>query len=78
MVAGLGLMGAYISLIIIGVVSSLLPRCRNQFGRLVAMGVTVNFSLFVQLINMGMVMGVIPGGWRALTLGILWGEAGDG
>ena len=57
LVAGLGLMGLYILLIMLGVIIAV--RCRNQFGRLIAMGVTINFSLFV-LINMGMVMGMIP------------------
>ena len=57
LVAGLGLMGLYISLIMLGVIIAV--RCRNQFGRLIAIGVTINFSLFV-LINMGMVMGMIP------------------
>ena len=57
LVAGLGLMGLYILLIMLGVIIAV--RCRNQFGRLIAIGVTINFSLFV-LINMGMVMGMIP------------------
>jgi rod shape determining protein RodA len=34
-------------------------RCRNQFGRLLALGVTVNVFLYV-FINTAMVMGLIP------------------
>ena len=34
-------------------------RCRNHFGRLVAMGVTVTVLLYV-FINTAMVMGLIP------------------
>ena len=34
-------------------------RCRNQFGRLLAFGLTINFSIYV-LINIGMVMGLLP------------------
>ena len=34
-------------------------RCRHLFGRLLAMGLTVNFSLYV-FINIGMVMGLLP------------------
>lgn len=34
-------------------------RCRNQFGRLLAFGLTINFSIYV-MINIGMVMGLLP------------------
>lgn len=34
-------------------------RCRHRFGRLLAFGMTVNFSLYV-FINIAMVMGLIP------------------
>lgn len=34
-------------------------RCRHAFGRLLAMGLTINFSLYV-FINIGMVMGLLP------------------
>jgi rod shape determining protein RodA len=33
--------------------------CRNQFGRLLGLGIVTNFSLYV-LINASMVMGLIP------------------
>jgi rod shape determining protein RodA len=34
-------------------------RCRNHFGRLLGLGITVNFFLYV-FINTGMVMGLLP------------------
>ena len=34
-------------------------RCRSQFGRLLGMGVTTTFFLYV-FINIAMVMGLIP------------------
>ena len=34
-------------------------RCRSQFTRLLAFGLTVNFSVYV-LVNIGMVMGLLP------------------
>jgi rod shape determining protein RodA len=34
-------------------------RARNQFGRLLAMGITITFSLYV-VINIAMVTGLIP------------------
>lgn len=34
-------------------------RCRHAFGRLLALGLTINFSLYV-FINIAMVMGLIP------------------
>ena len=34
-------------------------KCRHAYGRLLAMGLTINFSLYV-FINVGMVMGLIP------------------
>ena len=42
-------------------------RCRNQFGRLVAFGISVNFFLYV-FVNIAMVMGVIPVGGVPLPL----------
>ncbi|HEY3846729.1 MAG TPA: rod shape-determining protein RodA [Acetobacteraceae bacterium] len=42
-------------------------RCRNQFGRLVALGIAVNFFLYV-FVNIAMVMGVIPVGGVPLPL----------
>lgn len=58
-----GLMGAlvllflYLLLIVYGFVIAF--RCRSQFGRMVAMGVTTVFFLYV-FINVAMVIGLIP------------------
>ena len=51
------LIGCYAGLIIYGMAVSV--RARNQFGRILAMGITVNFFLYV-FINIAMVMGVVP------------------
>ena len=53
----LGLMGLYLLLIVYGF--GVAVRCRNQFGRLIAMGAVSTFSFYV-FINIAMVMGVIP------------------
>jgi rod shape determining protein RodA len=42
-------------------------RCRNQFGRLVALGIACNFFLYV-FVNIAMVMGAIPVGGVPLPL----------
>ncbi|HVY15582.1 MAG TPA: rod shape-determining protein RodA [Rhodopila sp.] len=42
-------------------------RCRHQFGRLVALGISFNFFLYV-FVNMAMVMGAIPVGGVPLPL----------
>lgn len=57
MLGGIILLMMYSVLIIYGFYASL--RCRNQFGRLVGLGVTVNFFLYV-FINIAMVIGLIP------------------
>lgn len=57
MVGGLILIGLYVLVLIYGFAISL--RCRQQFGRLVAIGVTTTFFLYV-FINIAMVMGLIP------------------
>ncbi len=57
MVGGLGLLTLYIILLIYGFAISL--GCRNQFGRLIGLGVTVTFFLYV-FINIAMVTGLIP------------------
>ncbi len=56
-VGGLGLLTLYIILLIYGFAISL--GCRNQFGRLIGLGVTVTFFLYV-FINIAMVTGLIP------------------
>ncbi|MBT3237767.1 MAG: rod shape-determining protein RodA [Rhodospirillaceae bacterium] len=57
LVGGLGLLGLYALILIYGISISL--SSRNHFGRLVGMGVTTMFFLYV-FINIAMVMGLIP------------------
>jgi len=57
LVGGLALLALYALVITYGYIIAL--RCRNQFGRLVAIGVTSTFFLYV-FINIAMVMGLIP------------------
>ena len=57
MVGGLALLGLYALVFIYGFAIAL--RSRNQFGRLMAIGLTGNLFLYV-FINIAMVMGLIP------------------
>jgi rod shape determining protein RodA len=57
MVGGLVLLGLYVIILIYGYAIAF--RCRHQFGRLLAMGITTTF-FFYFFINMAMVMGLIP------------------
>lgn len=57
MAGGFGLLGLYLLLLIYGFAVSL--RCRNHFGRLVAMGVISAFFLNI-FVNVAMVMGLLP------------------
>jgi rod shape determining protein RodA len=57
MVGGLALLGIYALVLIYGFAISL--RVRNQFGRLVVMGITGTFFFYV-FINIAMVMGLVP------------------
>ncbi|MGA0392533.1 MAG: rod shape-determining protein RodA [Rhodospirillales bacterium] len=57
MVGGLGLIALYIIILIYGFAISL--GIRNQFGRLIGLGITVTFFLYV-FINIAMVTGLIP------------------
>jgi rod shape determining protein RodA len=57
MLAGMALLFTYVIALIYGLAIAL--RARNHFGRLVAVGVTVTFFLYV-FINIAMVMGLIP------------------
>ncbi len=57
LVGGLTLLGLYVLLLVYGFAISL--RSRSHFGRLVGMGVTITFFLYV-FINIAMVMGLIP------------------
>ncbi len=58
-----GLLGGLFLLLILGMIILygywISFRCRSQFTRLVAFGLTINFSVYV-LINIGMVMGLLP------------------
>jgi rod shape determining protein RodA len=57
LIGALGLLSLFMVLTAYGLVFAL--RARNQFGRLLAMGITVTFSLYV-VINIAMVTGLIP------------------
>ena len=65
LVGGLAVMGLLCLIILGGMLIAL--RCRHQFGRLVALGIACNFSLYV-FVNIAMVMGVIPVGGVPLPL----------
>ncbi len=56
-VGGLTLIGLYFLVLVYGYVIAL--RSRSQFGRLVALGITTTFFLYI-FINIAMVMGLIP------------------
>jgi rod shape determining protein RodA len=56
-VGGLVLLSLYVLLLVYGVAIAL--RSRSQFGRLLAMGVSVTFFLYV-FVNTAMVMGLLP------------------
>ncbi|TWB35894.1 rod shape-determining protein RodA [Nitrospirillum pindoramense] len=57
MVGALVFLALYTLLLVYGYVIAM--RCRHQYGRLVAMGLTVNLFLYM-FINIAMVMGLIP------------------
>lgn len=57
MIGGLVLLGIYLLVIIYCTAIAL--QCHNRFGRLVAMGMTANFFLYI-FINTAMVMGLVP------------------
>ena len=57
LIGGIGLIALYAIVLSYGFVIAI--RCRHQFGRLVAIGVTTTFFLYV-FINVAMVMGMIP------------------
>ena len=57
MVGGIFLLGLYVLILVYGYAMSL--RSRNQFGRLVGLGLTTTFFLYV-FINIAMVMGLVP------------------
>jgi rod shape determining protein RodA len=57
LVGSLGLLALYVTLI--GYCLAIAMTCKNQFGRLLAFGITTTFFLYV-FINMAMVMGLLP------------------
>jgi rod shape determining protein RodA len=57
LVGSLGLLALYVALI--GYCLAIAMACKNQFGRLLAFGITTTFFLYV-FINMAMVMGLLP------------------
>jgi rod shape determining protein RodA len=65
LVGGLALLGLLCLIVVGGMLIAL--RCRHQFGRLVALGVSMNFFLYV-LVNVAMVTGAIPVGGVPLPL----------
>jgi rod shape determining protein RodA len=64
-VGSIAVIGLLALIILGGMVIAL--RCRNNFGRLVALGIACNFFLYV-FVNIAMVMGVIPVGGVPLPL----------
>ncbi len=66
-----GFMGALAVIVLLCAISVggmvIALRCRHQFGRLVAFGLSLNFFLYV-FVNIAMVMGVIPVGGVPLPL----------
>ena len=65
LVGGLALMGLLLVIVLGGMAIAL--RCRHQFGKLVALGIAMNFFLYV-FVNIAMVMGAIPVGGVPLPL----------
>lgn len=57
MVGGMGLIGIYLLIFMYGFAVAL--TCSNHFGRLLALGLTVNLFFYV-FINIAMVMGLLP------------------
>ena len=65
LVGGLALMALLACIVIGGMMIAL--RCQHQYGRLLAMGIAVNFSMYA-FVNMAMVMGAIPVGGVPLPM----------
>jgi rod shape determining protein RodA len=65
LVGGLALLGLLGFIMLGGMAIAL--RCRHQFGRLVALGISMNFFMYV-FVNVAMVMGAIPVGGVPLPL----------
>ena len=65
LVGGLALMAVLFCIVMGAMVMAL--RCRHQYGRLLALGIGVNFCMYV-FVNIAMVMGAIPVGGVPLPL----------
>jgi rod shape determining protein RodA len=65
LVGSLALLGLLAMIVMGGMMIAL--RCRHQFGRLVALGISMNFFMYV-FVNVAMVMGAIPVGGVPLPL----------
>jgi rod shape determining protein RodA len=64
-IGGLALLGLLACIIAGGMLIAL--RCRHQYGRLLALGISTNFFLYV-FVNVAMAMGAIPVGGVPLPL----------
>jgi len=65
LVGALALLGLLLAIIIGGMLIAL--RCRHQYGRLLALGISVNMFMYV-FVNVAMVVGAIPVGGVPLPL----------
>ncbi|MBE7212205.1 MAG: rod shape-determining protein RodA [Gluconacetobacter diazotrophicus] len=65
LVGGWCVMGLLLVMVLGGMLMAI--RCRHQFGRLLALGISMNFFLYC-LVNLSMVMGAIPVGGVPLPL----------
>ncbi len=65
LVGGLALLALLSAIVLGGVLMAL--RCRNGYGRLLALGIATNFFMYV-FVNIAMVMGAIPVGGVPLPL----------
>jgi rod shape determining protein RodA len=65
LVGSLAVLGLLALIVLSGMAMAL--RCRNQYGRLVALGISVNFFMYI-FVNVAMVMGAIPVGGVPLPL----------
>jgi len=65
LVGGLAVLALLAAIVLGGMLIAL--RCRHQYGRLVALGISMNFFMYV-FVNIAMVMGAIPVGGVPLPL----------
>jgi rod shape determining protein RodA len=65
LIGGLALLGLLLLIVLGGMAIAL--RCRHQYGRLLALGISTNFFMYA-LVNVAMVTGVIPVGGVPLPL----------